>query len=300
MLMEEEQEELKIMWKLSEMQMTIVNWNAPVDPYDLAKWGFYYLGTDDVARCYFCRLEVRGWEQGDRGDTEHERWNSACPFLRGREVGNIPLGQEQPRNVHSDSANVAIDAGRGDRVICFYCGGGLKDWGAGDRAWVEHAVWFQNCQYLQLIKGPPFVEQVRALRVAQSACELQQFNQSTVNAVQPPSPQQAVQAPPTQAVQQPTQQPISTETANQQQSDEASGLSTEPKPQEEASTARSTEATEMSDDGIRACKVCFQKELGIVFLPCGHMATCPDCAPQLRNCPICRTVASAYIRAYLP
>ncbi|KAF4521204.1 hypothetical protein B566_EDAN011489 [Ephemera danica] len=135
-----------------------VNWRAPVDPYDLAKWGFYYLGTDDVARCHFCRLEVRGWEQ-------------ACPFLRGREVGNVPLGQGQPRNVRSDSANVAIDAGRGDRVICFYCGGGLKDWGVGDGAWVEHAVWFQNCQYLLLIKGLAFVEQVRALREAQSAFE---------------------------------------------------------------------------------------------------------------------------------
>ncbi|KAF4529922.1 hypothetical protein B566_EDAN018169, partial [Ephemera danica] len=59
--------------------------------------------------------------------------------------------------------------GRGDRVICFYCGGGLKDWGVGDGAWVEHAVWFPNCQYLLLIKGLAFVEQVRALREAQSA-----------------------------------------------------------------------------------------------------------------------------------
>jgi len=50
----------------------------------------------------------------------------------------------------------------------------------------------------------------------------------------------------------------------------------------------------------RQCKVCLSKELGIVFLPCAHMATCPDCAPQLTNCPICRSNFTAYVRAFLP
>jgi hypothetical protein len=38
------------------------NWWAPVDPGDLAKFGFYWTGIADVGRCTFCRLEVRGWE----------------------------------------------------------------------------------------------------------------------------------------------------------------------------------------------------------------------------------------------
>ena len=29
-------------------------------------------------------------------------------------------------------------------------------------------------------------------------------------------------------------------------------------------------------------------KVGVVFLPCGHLATCVSCAPTLTNCPVCR------------
>lgn len=37
--------------------------------------------------------------------------------------------------------------GTGDRVICFYCGGGLKDWAIEDIPEKEHAKWFARCPY---------------------------------------------------------------------------------------------------------------------------------------------------------
>jgi len=42
----------------------------------------------------------------------------------------------------------------------------------------------------------------------------------------------------------------------------------------------------------KTCKVCKDKEVNTVFLPCGHLVCCDDCSPKLRNCAICRT----YIR----
>ncbi|CAM4576115.1 unnamed protein product [Leuciscus chuanchicus] len=38
----------------------------------------------------------------------------------------------------------------------------------------------------------------------------------------------------------------------------------------------------------RTCKVCMGKEVNIVFIPCGHLVVCKECAPSLRKCPICR------------
>ena len=35
-----------------------------------------------------------------------------------------------------------------DRVICFYCGGGLKNWEPNDNLWYEHAKWFPLCEYV--------------------------------------------------------------------------------------------------------------------------------------------------------
>lgn len=36
------------------------------------------------------------------------------------------------------------------------------------------------------------------------------------------------------------------------------------------------------------CKVCLDKNSNCVFIPCGHICCCSDCASALRTCPICR------------
>lgn len=51
--------------------------------------------------------------------------------------------------------------GNGDKVICFSCGLGLKDWEAGDEPLTEHARWTSGCLYLDHIKGEKFVENVK-------------------------------------------------------------------------------------------------------------------------------------------
>ncbi|XP_071626658.1 death-associated inhibitor of apoptosis 2 [Temnothorax longispinosus] len=49
----------------------------------------------------------------------------------------------------------------------------------------------------------------------------------------------------------------------------------------------------------RLCKVCMDHELAVVFLPCGHLATCNNCAPALASCPLCRLGIRAYVRIFL-
>lgn len=48
----------------------------------------------------------------------------------------------------------------GDRVLCFQCGGGLKDWDPADSPWVEHAKWFGGCPYLAIKKGKDYINYV--------------------------------------------------------------------------------------------------------------------------------------------
>ena len=286
------------------------SWTSPVDPNDLAKWGFHWTGSADTGRCNFCRLEVRGWEPQDQGESEHRRWNRNCPFIQGRDVGNVPLDHDSataaagnnpsggaqmrtedlgvtPKHPHyaskttrlqtypmwplsfSQRPDVLVDAGfyytgKGDRVVCYHCGGGLKDWGRGDDPWEEHANWFPHCSYLLLVKGRQFVQYITEQR--------RQQQQATTPSVNPTSQQATT----------PSVNPTSTLTSDV--------------------NFYSTQGDSMADDNraVRACKVCFEKEIGIVFLPCGHMATCPDCAPQLTACVICRAKANAYVRAFLP
>ena len=50
---------------------------------------------------------------------------------------------------------------RGDRVICYSCGMGLKDWEEDDIPWVEHAKASRDCAYMRSVKGQEFVDNVQ-------------------------------------------------------------------------------------------------------------------------------------------
>lgn len=50
-------------------------------------------------------------------------------------------------------------AGEDDKTICYYCGGGLRDWEDTNHPWKEHARWFGRCPYLLILKGRDFVKQ---------------------------------------------------------------------------------------------------------------------------------------------
>lgn len=49
----------------------------------------------------------------------------------------------------------------------------------------------------------------------------------------------------------------------------------------------------------RQCKICMDAEVGAVLLPCGHLVACVDCAPSLKDCPVCRQPIKATIRTFL-
>lgn len=48
----------------------------------------------------------------------------------------------------------------------------------------------------------------------------------------------------------------------------------------------------------RECKICYDNEADIVFLPCGHLTTCATCATRVRSCPICRSHIHNKIKTY--
>uniref|UniRef100_A0A8C5VVE6 RING-type E3 ubiquitin transferase n=1 Tax=Microcebus murinus TaxID=30608 RepID=A0A8C5VVE6_MICMU len=48
----------------------------------------------------------------------------------------------------------------------------------------------------------------------------------------------------------------------------------------------------------RTCKVCLDRAVSVVFVPCGHLA-CAECAPSLQLCPICRAPVHSRVRTFL-
>lgn len=262
-------------------------WPYSIDKHLLAKTGFFYLGRKDRTRCHFCRILIKHWVEGDDVIAEHLRWSSSCPLIRRRETDNVPIDAAELDNIlppvfydvcgpgpscdHPDpdpetlikypefvyksqrlatfkswplalqqkpedlaSAGLAY-TGEGDRVICFSCGMGFKDWEAQDIPIEEHARHTAYCPYLEFIKGKEFckkvVEKYRLKAQGKKFDEVLEPNEKVI--------------------------------------------------QEE-----------------KTCKICYENNANVVFLPCGHIHTCRECAFSLKDCPVCRTTIHSKQRVY--
>ncbi|XP_063406295.1 baculoviral IAP repeat-containing protein 3-like [Mytilus trossulus] len=111
--------------------------------------------------------------------------STACNYKRGSSNNHLDIGiqNQNPRYVNYAPLQVRISsfegwpgylnqtpremalagflfAGYHDYTRCFHCGGGLRNWEAGDDPWVEHARWFPQCGFLKQNKGEHFIQAV--------------------------------------------------------------------------------------------------------------------------------------------
>jgi baculoviral IAP repeat-containing protein 2/3 len=65
---------------------------AHAEPNLLAAAGFFFTGKSDRVQCAFCHGFLTNWEVGDVPNDEHRKHFPQCPFVLGRNVGNVPIG----------------------------------------------------------------------------------------------------------------------------------------------------------------------------------------------------------------
>nr|DBA22060.1 TPA: hypothetical protein GDO54_013134 [Pyxicephalus adspersus] len=296
------------------------DWPCPgiVSPQQLARAGFFYLGPGDRVQCFCCRGILRSWEPGDQPCTEHRKYFPACPFIQGRDVGNLPLAgatdsvdgqilaqlQRMPEGEEEDWQAVYPElleerqrlgtfhnwpqytgvtpeqlaragffyTGQRDNVRCFHCDGELRNWERGDDPWREHAKWFPRCEFLVQSMGPAYIRSVQDA-IGNSP---ENLPESLRTSERSPS----TQSEPTRIQESPAQRPASQA----------------PK-QPETTLSAEEQLRRLKEE--RMCKVCMDKDVSMVFVPCGHLVVCMDCAPNLRHCPICRATIRGSMRAFM-
>ncbi|KAJ8314750.1 hypothetical protein KUTeg_006900 [Tegillarca granosa] len=223
-----------------------------------------------------------------------------------------------------------------DNVKCFFCDGGIRNWQPGDDPWTEHARYFPNCYYVKLVKGQDFIKKIhekynneKSIGVYQSAKVYGrrsrenhfQVDENAVGAqldlpwvrivldtgvsreivaqvIQDrlrshgdnfPNTEELMEA--VLTMQEAQAAVLSSTGQNQDNEPNMSGT-------EVASCNLEKENKMLRDQ--KTCKVCLDKEVGIVFLPCGHLCCCVSCAPAVRKCPICRGDIKGTVRTYIP
>lgn len=160
---------------------------------------------------------------------------------------------------------------KGDRVKCFSCGGGLRDWDVMDVPWEQHARWFGHCAYLLLVKGQEYVDTVNAVPSDEATLAAAAAAECDVSAEVKASIAAALQ---------PAATPVAT----------ASCAASSFEVSASSCAAKLNEA--------RLCKICYSNEYNTAFMPCGHVVACGKCASSVTKCPLCRKPFESVVRVY--
>ncbi|XP_051514986.1 E3 ubiquitin-protein ligase XIAP-like isoform X1 [Myxocyprinus asiaticus] len=308
---------------------TFSNWPAtsPVQPSDLAEAGLYYLNGDDIVQCFCCGGMLSGWQQGDDAWGEHAKYYRNCFFILGHDVGNVPLAT--PRSgMNGDRASLETFEGRlnsfngrqhpidhkrlaragfystgvQDKVICFKCGGGVKNWLPDEDPWEEHARHYPGCSFLLAEKGKEYVSNVqlnypkgqhsRSSQNGFSSHEGVKQSEVAQKAVEMGFDPIKVKRTILQKLRQNSEGYTSVEALIQDLSTQESDVDVPEKQAEDP--MKKLEKLQRE----KLCKVCMDSDISIVFIPCGHLVTCQKCSDHLDKCPICCATITQKIKTY--
>lgn len=217
-----------------------------------------------------------------------------------------------------------VYTGVGDNVRCYFCGGGLRNWERDDKPWVEHTKWYPECGHILLVKGQKYIDAILKGDVPE---------EDSGTMAQPVSETKEEADPlETDAAQSCIQMGFSKELVRRAIKifNKRHGLAEfkgsdlclilfelEENPEcdndhldtvaDGGSDVEADEDPEAIEELVaenqrlketKVCKICLDDMASVIFLPCGHMVSCPMCAPALNKCPMCRVPVKGYVKAF--
>ncbi|KYN06942.1 PREDICTED: E3 ubiquitin-protein ligase XIAP-like [Cyphomyrmex costatus] len=174
--------------------------------------------------------------------------------------------------------------GSGDQTLCYHCGGGLRDWEPNDDPWVEHAKWFEYCPYLLVTKGMEFVSNVTG-RTHTGAENIPSAANKLDEKLEKADSENTASG----SSQNSTSSAITDNT-------ETSIISGEAKCEEQSVQSQDDKPC---DKDARLCKICYSREVRMVFMPCGHLLACAECAKNMKICGVCRKNVELTVQVYI-
>lgn len=226
------------------------------------------------------------------------------------ETARIRSFAEWPRNMKQKPEQLAeagfFYTGVGDRVKCFSCGGGLKDWDDDDEPWEQHALWMNKCRFVKLMKGDAFIEAVanKFMKNKPAASN----NRTPTPTSESSLSSSEEEGEPAVHLAEGNQETTHTTVAVAGSAATKVSSASIPKPcsneQAPATTAvAGVNALEQKRSSStipeeKLCKICYANEYNTAFLPCGHVVACAKCASSVTKCPMCRKPFADVMRVY--
>ncbi|XP_069184285.1 baculoviral IAP repeat-containing protein 8-like [Procambarus clarkii] len=227
--------------------------------HELAEAGFFYCGISDHVCCYHCACGIRNWRPEDDPWTLHARCSPECAYIilaRGKEfVKNARLTIPLPiKPIDNDLINILMESMDKFKHLIH------------QKLIPVESIRYALSEYLKESRDLlPFIIQSRCLEIV-----LRYMQEGTDIYLR-------VRDLIYEAVDDKKEQEVTLEDL---------GLKT--LPETCTNTVENKDCTEQSWEEDILCRVCMDKNINIVILPCKHMVTCSGCLLALKCCPICR------------
>uniref|UniRef100_V9KD44 RING-type E3 ubiquitin transferase n=1 Tax=Callorhinchus milii TaxID=7868 RepID=V9KD44_CALMI len=331
-----------------------------IQPEQLARAGFYYVGQNDDVKCFYCDGGLRSWESGDDPWVEHAKWFPRCEYLL-QEKGQLFVNQIQARfpnvfdfQLHSSSDDTieetqspvfhfgpgenrsedaimmntpvvkgAMEMGFDRRLVKQTVQRKIITNGENYKSVIELVTDLLNAEDEErqdhhekrmegTLEGDILLLKKSRLALVQHMTHIDVLvddleTQSIINREESEEIKQKAEKNEQARVL------LDVVIAKGSAAAEAFRdvlLKREPQLHEKLYVQRSLAAV-LDVPGLtmeeqlrrlqeeRTCKVCMDKEVFVVFIMCGHLVVCTDCAPSLRKCPICRGTIKGTVRTFM-
>ncbi|KAK3593114.1 hypothetical protein CHS0354_018239 [Potamilus streckersoni] len=291
-------------------------WSAELrqNPEEMAECGFYYAGTvgfNDCVRCFFCGVGLRNWMSEDDPWIEHARWSTECIYvlkMKGEEfVSLVKMAveiAEREEAARSNGGGNLVLQNSNEATPAAVVKEASKDQtgnvGATDGNVVKGAS-------STLPPGNSEIQKYLLTDAAQSVLDMGYQPKLVMRAIERVLMKKGSEELTGEIIMEAvfeideedkSQAIISSESSNKQvgqQGHEATGNTQLEESQIDPEKIM-REHRELRE--VTLCKVCLENTSCVVFLPCGHLMTCSDCAPAMRKCPICRTLIKGTVKTF--
>ncbi|CAG2240685.1 unnamed protein product [Mytilus edulis] len=262
---------------------------SSLHPYDLSECGLFFTHFEDCVRCFQCGIGLRNWEEDDNPWVEHARWSRKCQYLIRRKGQEFIDNVVQLLGLETDEAIAQSLAPQLN----------LAEFTTPRRNPLEHKA------AIYVLSERIFDNREMVQECMTSLLETHDWHSITTD-ILVTSILEKNEAVPSGSSSGPD---IATDKVNNSWNgvyeNDRNGLLDKPeitlptkdfkpidKDIERKSKADDDPETLQKEneelEDLYTCKICLDEQVGVTFLPCGHLVTCKSCSPKLRKCPLCR------------
>ncbi|XP_048239004.1 baculoviral IAP repeat-containing protein 2-like [Haliotis rufescens] len=266
---------------------------VPQSPENLVAAGFYYIGSADRVTCFQCGITLRDWDVGHDPMTEHREYSPNCEFISTPDLNQLGVA----RRVTSDlDIDAVASASLGNLDLQGDCSGLPGTDGSFDDVELEVREMGFPADKIRRAKD---VFLRRHGRSCENTSELVDCILTLGNDKSNNEEKLTTKIPFIVSNCQSSfrdEGPVSSPVKEMVNSD--SGIKPPKSPKSKVKNAPLLSENKRLREQ-RLCRVCRQRDVCTLFLPCGHLVTCESCAEKVDDCVLCNRTIMGTVKTYL-